>query len=125
MTAAHRTIIRRIGAADGFDNATTYPNSDLDLWIADALLFVPTAKLGDKADLAVAYYTCHLMLQATSTVSSTGGTVTSKKAGDIQISYGSGGASNSSSLHDKYWTLYQSILKGVCRNSPMILGHTP
>ena len=120
MSSAIRTIIRRIGAGDGFNNATTYPDGTLDDWIADALTFVPVSKLGDRADLAAAYYTCHLMLMATSAVSSTGGAIARDKAGDVERSYHA--ASGSSAATSKYYELYLQLVKNLTRMSPFVLN---
>jgi hypothetical protein len=120
MSAAIREIIRRIGAGDGFDNVTTYPNDTLDDWISDAQQDVPVSKLGDRADRAVAYYTCHLMLMASSAVSSTGGTVASEKAGDVERSYHSGSSASSSS--SKYYEMYLRLVKNLTRMSPFVLN---
>lgn len=118
MSSAIRSIIRRIGAGDGFDNSTTYPDSVLNDWITQAQLSVPTNKLGDKANYAVAYYSAHLMLSASSKVSSTGGSVTMEKSGDVQRSYSAGSGSGSS----KYLDEYNRLIKTLVRPSPFVLN---
>ena len=120
MSASVITIIRRIGAADGFDNVTAYPDATLNEWIADARLDVPVSKLGANADRALAYYTCHLLLQSGTTVSSTGGAVKREKAGQVEIEYHQ--ASFSSVISDKYYEMYLQLIKRVARPSPMVLN---
>lgn len=120
MSAAIRAIIRRIGAGDGFDNVTTYPNDTLDDWISDTQQDFPVSKLGDRADRAVAYYTCHLMLTASSAVSSTGGAIAREKAGDVERSYHSGSSASSSS--SKYYEMYLRLVKNLTRMSPIVLN---
>jgi hypothetical protein len=121
MSAAIRTIIRRIGAGDGFDNTTTHPDDTPDDFISDALTFVPVSKLGNRADLAAAYYTCHLMLMATSAVSSTGGAIAREKAGDVERSFHAG-SSASSGATSKYYELYLQLVKNLTRMSPFVLN---
>ncbi len=120
MSASVISIIRRIGAADGFGNATTYPDAVLNEWIADARLDVPVSKLGANADRALAYYTCHLLLQSGSTVSSTGGGVKRQKAGQVEIEYHQ--ASFSSVISDKYYEMYLTLIRRFARPSPMVLN---
>lgn len=124
MSAAIRAIIRRVGVGDGFNNTTTYPDATLDDWIADAEQDVPTCNLGDRSDRAVAYYTCHLMYQATSSAASSGGSLIKEKVGDVERAYSAGSSSSSStSSKDKYWVMYQNLLGSIWRNSPMVLGY--
>ena len=126
MSAAIRTIIRRIGAGDGFDDITNYPDATIDLWIADALIDVPTSQLGTKADRSVAYYTCHLMLQSTSNVSSTGGSIKREKTRNVEVEYFAGGNTSTSGTTDKYYDMYIRLIRKCTRMSPFILnGRTP
>ena len=124
MSAAIRSIIRRVGAGDSFDNVTTYPDATLDLWISDSIIDVPPAsKLGLKYDRAVAYYTCHLMLGGSSSVSSTGGGIKKKEAGDVSIEYHAATSSSTSSISDKYYEMYLQLIKNNARPSPLTLNN--
>lgn len=121
MSAAIVSIIRRIGAGDRFNDVTLYPDAALELWIADALQDVPVSRLGVKADRAVAYYTCHLMLQGSGSVSSTGGSVKKQKAGDVEIEYNAANASMSA-VSDKYYETYLQLIAQNTRVSPIVLN---
>jgi len=121
MSAAIVSIIRRIGAADGFNDVTAYPDLTIEEWITDALQDVPVARLGVRADRAVAYYTAHLMLQSGSSVSSTGGGVKRQKAGDVEIEYHAAG-SNMLAISDKYYETYLQLIKTNTRMSPIVLN---
>jgi len=124
MSSAIRSIIRRVGAGDSFNDVTAYPDATLDLWIGDAVIDTPPAsRLGTKYDRAVAYYTCHLMLQSGSAVSSTGGGVKKKKAGDVEIEYHQASTSSASSISDKYYDMYIALIKINTRPSPMVLNN--
>lgn len=120
MSSTIRAIIRRIGAGDGFDNATNYPNDTLDDWIADSQIDVPVSRLGAKADRAVAYYTCHLMLQASSSVSSTGGAVKKEKTRNVEREYHQ--ATSTTATSDKYYEMYMRLLKGLVMPRPFVLN---
>lgn len=120
MSAAVISIIRRIGTADGFDNATTYPDATLNEWIADARFDVPVSKLGNNANRALAYYTCHLMLQASNAVSSTGGGVKRQRTRNVEVEYHQ--AQFNSVVSDKYYEMYLQFIKRVSRPSPMVLN---
>ena len=122
MSAAIISKIRRIGAADGFDNVTTYPDALVSEYIADALLSVPSSRLGAKADLATAYYTCHLMFQESASASSSGGSKTKEKVGDVEVTYSSGTASSVGGTSDKYLDLYKSLTKTLLRAGPIVLN---
>lgn len=123
MSSAIIAKVRQYGAADGFDNVTTYPDATISLYIADAQLTVPSAKLGAKATLAVAYYTLHLMYQSSGSASSSGGSKTKEKVGDVEVTFSSGSsASSSGGSTDKYLDMYKSLIKSVCRGGPMVLN---
>lgn len=120
MSAAVITIIRRIGTADGFDNVTNYSDATLNEWITDARLDVPVARLGANGNRALAYYTCHLMLQGSTTVSSTGGGIKSQKTRNVEVEYQQ--VQLSSVVSDKYYELYLQFIKRLARPSPMVLN---
>ena len=123
MSAAIISKVRRIGKSDGFDNVTNYPDALISEYIADAQLTVPTSKLGGKADLATAYYTCHLMYQGSDSASSGGGSLASEKVGDVEKKYfASGGSSSATIGSDKYLDLYNALIKSVCRGGPLVLN---
>lgn len=122
MSAAIVSIIRRIGAGDSFNDATLYPDATLEEWIGDASQDVPpSSRLGNKYDRAVAYYTCHLMLQGSGSVSSTGGGLKREKAGDVEIEYHAA-SSNISPNSDKYYQTYLGIIANKTRVSPIVLN---
>ena len=121
MSAAIVSFIRRIGAGDGFNDANAYPDATLEEWITDALQDVPVSRLGVKADRAVAYYTCHLMLQSSSTVSSTGGGLKREKAGDVEKEYHAAGSSMAATS-DKYYETYLQLIAQKTRVSPIVLN---
>ena len=124
MSAAIRSIIRRIGAGDSFNDVTAYPDATLDDWIGDAIIDTPPAsRLGTKYDRAVAYYTCHLMLQGGSSVSSTGGGIKKKQAGAVSIEYHQASTSSASQVSDKYLEMYLKLIKINTRPSPMVLNN--
>jgi hypothetical protein len=120
MSSTVISIIRRIGKADGFDNITNYPDATLNEWIADARLDVPVSRLGANADRALAYYTAHLMLQGSTTVSSTGGGVKKQKTRNVEVEYQQ--VQLSSVISDKYYELYLQFIKRLARPSPMVLN---
>lgn len=122
MSAAIVSIIRRIGAGDSFNDVTLYPDATLEEWIGDASQDVPTAsRLGNKYNRAVAYYTCHLMLQGSGSVSSTGGGLKREKAGDVEIEYHAA-STNISPNSDKYYQTYLGIIANKTRVSPIVLN---
>jgi len=120
MSSAVIAIIRRVGAGDNFNDVVAYPDATLTDWITDARVMVPVSRLGNKANHALAYYTCHLMIQATSAVSSSGGGVKKEKAGAVEREYHQTTYSSSSS--DKYLEMYLSISKNLIRTSPIVLN---
>jgi len=120
MSSTVRGIIRRIGAGDGFDNVTNYPDATLNDWIADAQIDVPVSRLGAKADRAVAYYTCHLMLQSSSSVSSTGGAVKKEKTRNVEREYHQSTSTDATS--DKYYEMYLRLIKGLITPRPFVLN---
>lgn len=124
ILAVHSNI-RRIGKADGFNDETAYPDEELDLWIADANLTVPVDRLGAKADLALAYYTCHLMYRGSAEVQSSGsGGIKREKSGDVEVEYHQASSKTVSSGNSKYLDEYERLVgEGQkSRKSPMILN---
>ena len=103
MSASIRLKIRRY--APEFADETLYPDAVLDEWISDALCDVPVAKLGKNADRATAYYTAHLMTQASSATSATGGAVTKEKVGDVEISYSASSDTAGGGGPNKYYDM--------------------
>ena len=123
MSAAIIAKVRQYGASDGFDNVITYPDATISLYIADAQLVVPASKLGNKATLATAYYTLHLMYQSSGNASSSGGSKTKEKVGDVEVTFSAGSsASSGGGANDKYLDLYNNLIKNICRGGPMVLN---
>lgn len=122
MSVAVIAKVRRIGASDGFDNVTTYPDALISDYIDDASLFVPVSRLGAKSDLALSYYTCHLMYQESAAASSSGGSKTKEKVGDVEVTYSAGGSASTSGASDKYLDLYKALTKSILRGGPFVLN---
>lgn len=98
---------------------TGLTSDQLDAYITDALLFVPTCKLGDKSDLCVALYALYLLSGTSSTAG--GGPIKRKRDGDVEVEY-STASSQGSTSGNRYLDLYNQFAKAMSRNSPMVLG---
>lgn len=121
MSSTIRSIIRRIGKGDGFDNSTTYPDATLDEWIADAQQDVPVSAFGTKADRAVAYYAAGLMFHSSSSVSGSGGAVKRKKLDERETEWATGNSVNG--MSNKYFDMYAKLKTSAGRRpSPMVLN---
>jgi hypothetical protein len=108
-----------------FGDATAYPNAQVQMWLDDAALWVPAAKMGARADLATMLYVGHSLTYYrlnTSAAASGGapgqssGVVTSKSVGPVSVSYDTAsvidaraGEFNSTNYGRRLWTMLKSV----------------
>ena len=75
-----------------FSNVVSYPDAQVNFWAALAELEISTCRFGDARPYAVELLTAHYLASAKlNTIGSNpgtgGGAVTSKKVGDVSVSY--------------------------------------
>jgi hypothetical protein len=97
---------------------TNKADPDLSPFVDDALLIVPVAKLGNRANLATAYYSLYLMGGAVGVTG--GGAVKREKSGDVEVEYAV--SAEGRSTGSWYLDQYKALLGGRSRNSPRVLG---
>lgn len=102
------------------------PEGQVTAAIEDARLMVPCCNLGDRATLACVYKAASLLITGVETsLTGGGGGVKRKRDLNVEIEYfGTGTTGGGAAGRNNFEALYQELIKGSRRLSPMILdGH--
>lgn len=120
-TASIRTIL--FDVAPELETVDATALARIDRFIERVTGRLSSTVFGDKYDEAAAYLTAHLLTRATTAVSSSGGTVTREKVGDVEVQYAASSASSASTDYSstKYGQEYQALLR-TCYAGPRLLN---
>ncbi len=95
-------------------------DSVVNLWLGFAPTFLSAGKLGDDYDQAVLLWTCHQLQSSTGGAAGAGGSVTMRKAGDVEVQY-SGTPVGAGTYQTTHWGRMLVLLLRTCAGSPRVL----